>query len=76
MENLFIPFSRNGVLFPRKINGKYVMSTKPGWSVTKICAGPIPIETGWIVIYYSGADTVNCIAYTTVDELLDFIKYK
>lgn len=29
MENAFIPFNRNGVLFPRKINGKYVMLSRP-----------------------------------------------
>ena len=25
IENPFIPFNRNAVLFPRKINGKYMM---------------------------------------------------
>ncbi|MDR1913858.1 MAG: glycoside hydrolase family 130 protein [Clostridiales bacterium] len=29
MENAFLPFNRNGVLFPRKINGKYVMLSRP-----------------------------------------------
>jgi beta-1,4-mannooligosaccharide/beta-1,4-mannosyl-N-acetylglucosamine phosphorylase len=29
MENLFIPFNRNGVLFPRKINGKFSILTRP-----------------------------------------------
>jgi beta-1,4-mannooligosaccharide/beta-1,4-mannosyl-N-acetylglucosamine phosphorylase len=29
MENAFIPFNRNGVLFPRKINGNYVMLSRP-----------------------------------------------
>ncbi len=29
MENSFLPFNRNGVLFPRKINGKYVMLSRP-----------------------------------------------
>lgn len=28
-ENPFIPFNRNGVLFPRKINGKFVMLSRP-----------------------------------------------
>ena len=28
-ENAFLPFNRNGVLFPRKINGKYVMFSRP-----------------------------------------------
>jgi len=29
MENCFLPFNRNGVLFPRKINGKYLMFSRP-----------------------------------------------
>ena len=29
MENPFIPFNRNAVLFPRKINGNYVMLSRP-----------------------------------------------
>jgi beta-1,4-mannooligosaccharide/beta-1,4-mannosyl-N-acetylglucosamine phosphorylase len=28
-ENAFLPFNRNGVLFPRKINGNYVMLSRP-----------------------------------------------
>jgi beta-1,4-mannooligosaccharide/beta-1,4-mannosyl-N-acetylglucosamine phosphorylase len=28
-ENAFLPFNRNGVLFPRKINDKYVMFSRP-----------------------------------------------
>ncbi len=29
MENAFLPFNRNGVLFPRRINGKFVMLSRP-----------------------------------------------
>lgn len=29
MENAFLPFNRNGVLFPRKINDKFVMLSRP-----------------------------------------------
>jgi len=29
LENAFLPFNRNGVLFPRKINGKFVMLSRP-----------------------------------------------
>ncbi len=29
LENAFLPFNRNGVLFPRKINDKYVMLSRP-----------------------------------------------
>ena len=178
LENAFLPFNRNGVLFPRKIEGKYAMLSRPSdnghtpfgdifysespdmchwgkhrhvmspvnkWEITKIGAGPTPIETteGWlliyhgvltscngfqysmgaaildvdkpskvlyrtepfllspwelyecvgdtpnvlfpcaalcdaptgrIAIYYGGADTVTCLAFTQVDELIDFIK--
>jgi beta-1,4-mannooligosaccharide/beta-1,4-mannosyl-N-acetylglucosamine phosphorylase len=28
-ENAFLPFNRNGVLFPRKINGNYIMLNRP-----------------------------------------------
>jgi beta-1,4-mannooligosaccharide/beta-1,4-mannosyl-N-acetylglucosamine phosphorylase len=28
-ENAFLPFNRNGVLFPEKINGKYAMVSRP-----------------------------------------------
>ncbi len=29
IENAFLPFNRNGVLFPRKINGKFAMFSRP-----------------------------------------------
>jgi beta-1,4-mannooligosaccharide/beta-1,4-mannosyl-N-acetylglucosamine phosphorylase len=29
MENAFLPFNRNGVLFPRRIKGKYAMLSRP-----------------------------------------------
>ncbi|MEM8873679.1 MAG: glycoside hydrolase family 130 protein [Planctomycetota bacterium] len=29
LENAFVPFNRNGVLFPRKIDGDYVMLSRP-----------------------------------------------
>jgi beta-1,4-mannooligosaccharide/beta-1,4-mannosyl-N-acetylglucosamine phosphorylase len=29
IENSYLPFNRNGVLFPRKIGGKYVMLSRP-----------------------------------------------
>jgi beta-1,4-mannooligosaccharide/beta-1,4-mannosyl-N-acetylglucosamine phosphorylase len=29
MENAFLPYNRNGVLFPRKIRGKYAMLSRP-----------------------------------------------
>lgn len=29
MENAYLPFNRNGVMFPRKINGKFAMFSRP-----------------------------------------------
>lgn len=29
LENAYLPFNRNGVMFPRKINGKYIMLSRP-----------------------------------------------
>jgi beta-1,4-mannooligosaccharide/beta-1,4-mannosyl-N-acetylglucosamine phosphorylase len=29
LENAFLPFNRNGVMFPRKINGLYMMMSRP-----------------------------------------------
>jgi len=29
LENAFLPYNRNGVLFPRKINGKFVLLSRP-----------------------------------------------
>lgn len=109
MENIFIPFNRNGVLFPRKINGNYailsrpsdnghtpfgdifysespdlnywgchrhVMSTRGGWESTKIGAGPTPIETdeGWLLIYHGVLTSCNGFVYSFGAALLDLEK--
>ena len=29
LENAFLPYNRNGVLFPKKINGKYLLMSRP-----------------------------------------------
>ena len=106
IENAFLPFNRNGVMFPRKINGKYamlnrpsdnghtpfgdifysespdmcywgrhrhVMSTAGGWQSTKIGAGPIPIETteGWLMIYHGVLTSCNGFVYSVGASLLD-----
>ncbi len=106
MENAFLPFNRNGVLFPRKINGKYFMLSRPSdnghtpfgdiylsqspdmehwghhrlvmkpagmWASTKIGAGPIPIETseGWLMIYHGVVHTCNGFVYSFGAALLD-----
>jgi beta-1,4-mannooligosaccharide/beta-1,4-mannosyl-N-acetylglucosamine phosphorylase len=106
MENIFLPYNRNGVLFPRKINGRYamlsrpsdnghtpfgeifysespdlcfwgrhrhVMGTKAAWESTKIGAGPIPIETseGWLLIYHGVLHSCNGFVYSFGGALLD-----
>jgi len=106
MENAYLPFNRNGVLFPRKINGKYAMLNRPsdnghtpfgdifysespdmihwgchryvfgtanGWQSTKVGAGPIPIETseGWLLIYHGVLTSCNGFVYSAGVALLD-----
>lgn len=106
LENAYLPFNRNGVLFPRKIKGKYamlsrpsdnghtpfgdifysespdmkhwgchrfVMGTRGGWQSTKIGAGPIPIETseGWLLIYHGVLTSCNGFVYSMGAALLD-----
>jgi beta-1,4-mannooligosaccharide/beta-1,4-mannosyl-N-acetylglucosamine phosphorylase len=106
LDNAFLPFNRNGVLFPRKISGNYamlnrpsdpghtpfgdifysespdltywglhrlVMRTAPGWQRTKIGAGPIPIETteGWLMIYHGVLTSCNGFTYSMGAALLD-----
>lgn len=106
MENAFLPFNRNGVLFPRKINEKYLMLSRPsdqghtpfgdiylsespdmihwgkhrlvmrtsgGWQSTKIGAGPIPIETteGWLMIYHGVLTSCNGFVYSMGAAILD-----
>lgn len=106
MENAFLPFNRNGVLFPRKINGNYAMLSRPsdsghtpfgdifysespdmtfwgrhrhvmgpvnGWQSTKIGAGPVPIETseGWLLFYHGVLTSCNGFVYSFSAVLLD-----
>lgn len=108
LENPFIPFNRNGVLFPRKINGKYMLLSRPSdsghtpfgdifisespdmqywgkhrkvmskggsgwWQGTKIGTGPIPIETteGWLLFYHGVSGTCNGFVYSMGAALLD-----
>ena len=106
LENAYLPFNRNGVLFPRKINGKYAMLSRPsdnghtpfgdiyysespdmthwgrhrfvmgattGWQATKIGAGPIPIETteGWLLVYHGVLTSCNGFVYSFGATLLD-----
>jgi beta-1,4-mannooligosaccharide/beta-1,4-mannosyl-N-acetylglucosamine phosphorylase len=106
LENAYLPFNRNGVLFPRKIKGKFAMFNRPsdnghtpfgdifysespdmthwgchrfvmgaseGWQSTKIGAGPIPIETteGWLLIYHGVLTSCNGFVYSMGAALLD-----
>ena len=111
LENAFLPFNRNGVLFPRKIQGEYVMLSRPSdaghtpfgdvflsrskdlvywgkhrhvmgpkrdrglvnWQMTKIGAGPYPIETreGWLLFYHGVLTTCNGFTYSMGAALLD-----
>jgi beta-1,4-mannooligosaccharide/beta-1,4-mannosyl-N-acetylglucosamine phosphorylase len=43
-------------------------------NVTFPCAALVDPPTNRIAIYYGGADTVTCLAYTKFDELMEFIK--
>ncbi len=108
LENAYVPCNRNGVLFPRKINGRYVMLNRPSdtghtpfgdiflsqspdmtfwgmhrhvmssgtdgwWEGTKIGGGPAPIETteGWLLFYHGVSGTCNGFVYSMGAALLD-----
>lgn len=108
LENPFIPFNRNGVLFPRTINGKYVLLSRPSdsghtpfgdiylsespdmvhwghhrkvmskaaagwWQDVKIGGGPAPIETseGWLIFYHGVVGTCNGLVYSMGAAILD-----
>lgn len=109
MENALLPYNRNGVLFPRKVNGKFAMLSRPSdsghtpfgdifysqspdlihwgqhrhvmeprgwWQSTKIGAGPVPIETseGWLLIYHGVLTSCNGYVYHMGAALLDLEK--
>jgi beta-1,4-mannooligosaccharide/beta-1,4-mannosyl-N-acetylglucosamine phosphorylase len=118
LENPFIPFNRNGVLFPRKIQGNYkilsrasdnghtpfgdiFLSESPDlvywgkhrhvmerggngwWQGLKIGGGPAPIETteGWLMFYHGVANTCNGYVYSMGGAILDIdepskVKYR
>ncbi|MFA5526824.1 MAG: glycoside hydrolase family 130 protein [Acholeplasmataceae bacterium] len=108
LENAFIPFNRNGVLFPRKIGGAYKMLSRASdnghtpfgdifvsssldlthwgkhrhvmsrggngwWQGLKIGGGPAPIETdeGWLMIYHGVCNTCNGYVYSMGVAILD-----
>ncbi len=107
LENAFLPYNRNGVMFPKKINGNFAMLSRPsdtghtafgeifysqspdlvywgkhrhimgtvkdGWQSTKVGAGPVPIETehGWLLIYHGVLTSCNGFVYSMGAALLD-----
>ncbi|AZK45217.1 glycoside hydrolase family 130 protein [Paenibacillus lentus] len=110
LENAFLPYNRNGVLFPRKIGDYYAMVSRPSdtghtpfgdifysvspdltfwgkhryvmgtvngdesaWQSKKIGPGPVPIETdkGWLLIYHGVINTCNGFVYRIGCALLD-----
>lgn len=117
VENPFIPFNRNAVLFPRKINENFVMLSRPSdsghtpfgdiflsespdltywgkhrhvmgkgsewWQSLKIGGGAAPIETseGWLLFYHGVSGTCNGYVYSIGGAILDLehpsiVKYR
>ncbi len=107
LENPFIPFNRNAVLFPRRIDGKFkllsrfsdsghtpfgdiFLSESPDmtywgchrhvmgrgsnwWESVKIGGGAAPIETseGWLLFYHGVSSTCNGFVYSFGGAILD-----
>ena len=38
------------------------------------CAALVDGDSGRMAIYYGGADTVVCLAFAYVDEIVDFVR--
>lgn len=118
LENCFLPYNRNGVLFPRKVNGRFLMLSRPSdtghtpfgdifiseskdleywghhrhvmekggsgwWEGLKIGGGPAPIETdiGWLMIYHGVILNCNGYVYSFSAAILDkdnpsIVKYR
>ena len=107
MENPFIPFNRNAVLFPRKVGGMFKLLSRPSdsghtpfgdifvsespdmvywgrhrhvmgrgdawWESVKIGGGAAPIETseGWLLFYHGVSSTCNGFVYSIGGAILD-----
>lgn len=108
LENPFMPFNRNGVLFPEKINGKYLLLSRPSdsghtpfgdvflsespdlvywgrhrrvmtkggsgwWQSVKVGAGAVPVRTseGWLLFYHGVSGTCNGFVYSMGAAILD-----
>ena len=117
LENPFIPFNRNAVLFPRRVNGHYLLLSRPSdsghtpfgdiwlsrspdmkfwgmhrhvmsagsswWESVKIGSGAAPIETseGWLLFYHGASSTCNGFVYSFGAAILDIdepsiVKYR
>ena len=117
LENPYIPFNRNAVLFPRRVNGRYLLLSRPSdsghtpfgdiwlsqspdmtfwgmhrhvmspggnwWESVKIGSGAAPIETseGWLLFYHGVSSTCNGFVYSFSAAVLDIdepsrVKYR
>ena len=118
LENPFLPFNRNGVFFPRKINNNFLLLSRPSdsghtpfgdvflsespdlvywgkhrhvmsrgyrqwWQSLKIGGGAAPIETseGWLLFYHGVTGTCNGFVYSMGACILDIdnpsiVKYR
>lgn len=118
LENPFLPFNRNGVFFPRKINNNFILLSRPSdsghtpfgdvfisespdllywgkhrhvmsrgynqwWQSVKIGGGAAPIETseGWLLFYHGVTGTCNGYVYSMGACILDIdnpsiVKYR
>ena len=117
IENPFLPFNRNAVLFPRKIDGKFKLLSRPSdsghtpfgdifiseskdleywgkhrhvmgrgsewWESVKIGGGAAPIEIseGWLLFYHGVSGTCNGLVYSIGGAILDIdepsiVKYR
>ncbi len=108
LENPFLPFNRNGVFFPKKINNNFILISRPSdsghtpfgdvfisespdltywgkhrhvmsrgyhqwWQSLKIGGGAAPIETseGWLLFYHGVSGTCNGYVYSMGACILD-----
>ena len=118
IENPFLPFNRNAVLFPRKVDGKFLLLSRPSdsghtpfgdiflseskdleywghhrhvmgrsdnnwWENLKIGGGaaPIELEDGWLLFYHGVTGTCNGYVYSIGGAILDkenpsIVKYR
>lgn len=118
LDNPFLPFNRNGVFFPRKFNGNFLLLSRPSdsghtpfgdvflsespdlvywgkhkhvmtkgnnqwWQTLKIGGGAAPVETteGWLLFYHGVTGTCNGYVYSMGAAILDaenpsIVKYR